>query len=156
STARCRSGRRNSAPTATARKHAPEKTQPCRKAVAAVPALGVPMMTTSSATPRTAPSWRVLETTADAVAKRPPGTAAKAAAPDPGSPRPPATPGQALTGQPLAEDRGMRPHLGRVPEVGAGPDERAGDRDEPVTARIDRPAEDCGNDCSDDRPRRHR
>ena len=43
-----------------------------------------PMMMTRIAMPRTAPIWRALEFTADAVANRPPGTAASAALPNTG------------------------------------------------------------------------
>ena len=42
--------------------------QPRRRASSAAPRAGVPITITSSAMPMTAPSWRVLLTTADAVA----------------------------------------------------------------------------------------
>jgi hypothetical protein len=70
--------------TATATKQATDIHQPWRKESTEVAGVGVPMMTTSRAIPRTPPIWRALDATADAVAYRPPGTAARVALPSSG------------------------------------------------------------------------
>ena len=70
--------------TATATKQATDIHQPSRKESTEVAGVGVPMMTTSRAMPRTPPICRVLDATADAVAYRPPGTAARVALPSSG------------------------------------------------------------------------
>ena len=70
---------------AVAAKQIALNTQPVRRLSTFVAADGVPMMTTSTAMPRTPPIWRALELTADAVANRPPGTAPRAALPSTGS-----------------------------------------------------------------------
>ena len=60
---------RNKATTAaTPRSRRPTSTSPCRKEPTEVAGVGVPMITTSIAMPRTPPIWRVLEATAEAVA----------------------------------------------------------------------------------------
>ncbi len=74
----------NSAMRAVATKQMAENTQPWRRLSTVEVGDGVPTMTTRIAMPSTAPIWRALEFTADAVANRPPGTAASAALPSTG------------------------------------------------------------------------
>jgi hypothetical protein len=54
--------------TAVTMKQATDIHQPVRRSATDVAGVGVPRITTSSAMPRTPPSWRVLDTTAEAVA----------------------------------------------------------------------------------------
>ena len=72
------------ASTATTRNATMDSTQPSCSDATTVAGEGSPMMTTRIAMPRTPPSWRALEATADAVAYRPPGTAASVALPSRG------------------------------------------------------------------------
>ena len=87
--------------TATATKQATDIHQPSRKESTEVAGVGVPMMTTSRAMPRTPPICRVLEATAEAVAYRPPGTAASVALPSSGRVMPDPDAAEHLAGQPL-------------------------------------------------------
>ena len=76
--------------------------------------------------PSTPPSWRALETTADAVAYRPPGTAARLALPSSGRVAPTPMPLSTWPGSHSLQNAGSRPDHLVVPEVGAGPDEAPG------------------------------
>ena len=75
----------------------------------AVAGVGSPMITTRIAMPRTPPSWRALETTADAVAYRPPGTAARAALPSRGRVAPTPMPLSTWPGIHSAQNAGSSP-----------------------------------------------
>ena len=120
--------------TATATKHATDIHQPSRKESTEVAGVGVPMMTTSRAMPRTPPICRVLEATAEAVAYRPPGTAASVALPEQRQGHPDPDAAEHLAGQPLGEEGRGGAHLGGVPDVPGGPDQRTGDDEQPVAA----------------------
>ena len=143
---------RNMAMTATATKQATDIHQPSRKESTEVAGVGVPMMTTSRAMPRTPPICRVLEATADAVAYRPPGTAASVALPSSGRVMPDPDAAEHLAGQPLGQERRGRAHLRGVPDVArAGPDQRPRDDEQPVAALRGDRAEDGRDDGGDQR-----
>ena len=98
---------RNTAITAVRANATDENTQPWRRlSTTAVgdPLDGLPTMMTRIAMPSTAPIWRALEFTAEAVANRPPGTAARAALPEHRQRHADADPAEHLSGEPGAEE----------------------------------------------------
>ncbi len=71
--------------------------------------VGTPTITTSTAMPITPPSWRALDTTADAVANCPPGTAAIAALPSTGRTAPAPMPLSTCPGSHWVRNAGSSP-----------------------------------------------
>ena len=68
-------------------------------------------MTTRTAIPSTPPTWRALDTTAEAVAYRPPGMAARAALPSSGSVAPTPMPLSTWPGIHSAQKAGSSPTI---------------------------------------------
>ena len=86
-----------------------DRTHPSLNACTAVAGVGSPITATRTAMPRTPPSWRALDTAADAVAYRPPGTAARAALPRRGRVAPTPIPLSTWPGIHSAQKAGSRP-----------------------------------------------
>ena len=98
-----------SAPIATASMQRAENSQPRSNAAAASAGCGVPTTTISSATPSTAPSWRLTELSEVAVPKRSPGADATAAPLSSGNVRPAPMPSTSIPGSHSATNAGRTP-----------------------------------------------
>ena len=96
---------------ATARKATIESIQPSRRESTTPALVGLPTMSTRIEIPSTPPSWRALETRADAVAYRPPGTAASAALPSSGRVAPTPIPESTWPGSHSAQKAGVTPTI---------------------------------------------